>query len=88
MALGFWEACGSHVGRRTLRGSGLMSNINGDIVWFYRAHLGIYALCTVGNCTSVSFCENGFFGVFRCFERFLGICYQGHICMICCPMGS
>ena len=23
--------------------------------------------------------------VFRCFERFLGICYQG---MICCPMGS
>ena len=29
-----------------------------------------------------------FFAVFRCFERFLGICYQGHICMICCPMGS
>ena len=25
---------------------------------------------------------------FRCFERFWGICYQGHICMICCPMGS
>ena len=28
------------------------------------------------------------FSFFRCFERFLGICYQGHICMICCPMGS
>ena len=26
--------------------------------------------------------------VFRCFERFLGTCYQGYICMICCPMGS
>ena len=29
-----------------------------------------------------------FFDVFRCFEWFWGICYQGYICMICCPMGS
>ena len=33
VALGFWEACGSHVGRMILRGFGLMSNIDGDRVW-------------------------------------------------------
>ena len=44
MALGFWEACGGHVCRRTLRGFGLISNIKGARVWFYRYHLGIYAL--------------------------------------------
>ena len=60
VALGFWEACGGHVCRRTLRAFGLISNINGDRVWFYRAHLGIYALCTVGNCTSVFFVKMGF----------------------------
>ena len=48
MALGFWEACGTHVGRMTLRGFGLMSNINGDRVWFYRSHFGIYALLLWG----------------------------------------
>ena len=41
MALGFWEACGAAVSRMTLRGFGLMSNMNGDRVWFYRYHLGI-----------------------------------------------
>ena len=29
-----------------------------------------------------------FWPFFRCFERFLAICYQGHICMICCPVRS
>ena len=48
VALGFWEACGNCVGRRTLRGFGLMSNINGDRVWFYRCHFGIYALLLWG----------------------------------------
>ena len=43
VAPGFWEACGSNVGRMTLRELGLMSNINGDRVWFYRAHFGIDA---------------------------------------------
>ena len=38
VALGFWEACGSHVGRDP-RGFGLMSNINGDRVWSYRSTL-------------------------------------------------
>ena len=48
MALGFWEACGSHVGRMTLRGFGLKSNINGDRVWSRGAHFGIYALLLWG----------------------------------------
>ena len=48
VALGFWEACGSNVGRMTLRGFGLMSSINGDRVWFYRSHMGIYALLLWG----------------------------------------
>ena len=48
VALGFWEACGSLVGRMTLRGFGLMSNINGDRVWSRGSHLGIYALLLWG----------------------------------------
>ena len=41
VALGFWEACGSYVGRMTLRGFGLISNINGDRVWSRGSHFGI-----------------------------------------------
>ena len=42
-----------------LTGFGLMSNINGDRVWFYRSHFGIYALLLWGEAgrEGCFFCE-------------------------------